>query len=49
MLFNKVEGMITNASEEQADSRRAQREKVRKPSIKSDDFNQRHCKTSFYF
>lgn len=49
MLFYKVEGIITNASEEQEDSRRAQREKVRKLSIKSDDFNQRHCKTSFYF
>lgn len=49
MLFYKVEGIITNFPSKQDDSRRAYREHVRKLSVKSDDFNQKYCKNSFYF
>ena len=49
MLFYKVEGVIANSPTEQDDSRRAHRENVRKLSIKSDDFNQKFCRASFYF
>ncbi len=49
MLFYKVEGTITNTPTQQDDSRRAHRENVRKLSIKSDDFNQKRRRTSFYF
>ncbi len=49
MLFYKVEGVIANSPTEQDDSRRAHRENVRKLSIKSDDFNQKCCRASFYF
>lgn len=49
MLFFKVEGIITNIATESDDSRRAHRENVRKLSIRSNDFNQKHCKDSFYF
>ena len=49
MLFYKVEGIITNAHTENDDSRKAHRENVRKLAIKSDDFNQKFCRNSFYF
>lgn len=49
MLFYKVEGIIANFPSKQDDSRRAYREHVRKLSVKSDDFNQKYCKNSFYF
>ena len=49
MLFYKVEGVIANSPAEQDDSRRAHRENIRRLSIKSDDFNQKYCRASFYF
>jgi len=49
MLFYKVEGIITNADAETEDSRKAHREQVRKLSIKSNKFNQKFCRNSFYF
>lgn len=49
MLFYKVEGIIANANAENDDSRKAYRENVRKLAIKSDDFNQKFCRNSFYF
>lgn len=49
MLFYKVEGTITNIPAETDDSRRAHRETVRKLSLKSDAFNRKYGKASYYF
>lgn len=49
MLFYKVEGLITNITEEANDSRKAQRANTRKIFTKSDEFNQKFCRSSFYF
>ncbi len=49
MLFYKVEGTITNIPAETDDSRRAHRETVRKLSLKSDAFNRKYAKASYYF
>lgn len=49
MLFYKVEGILTDIATENNDSRKAHRENIRKLSIKSNDFNQRNDKDSFYF
>ena len=49
MLFYKVEGIVIDTATENNDSRKAHRENIRKLSIKSNDFNQRNGKDSFYF
>ena len=49
MLFYKVEGIITNLSDAAEDSRRVQRANVRKIFVKSEEFNEKFCRSSFYF
>ena len=49
MLFFKVEGTITNQAAYDDDSRQARRERTREISNRSDAFNQKFCKDSFYF
>lgn len=49
MLFYKVEGIITNISDAAEDSRRVQRANARRILVKSEEFNQKLCRSSFYF
>lgn len=49
MLFYKIEGMLANSAAEAEDSRRAQREVVRKIYIKSEDYNQMHGQDVYCF
>lgn len=49
MLFYKVEGIITNFSDGEEDSRRVQKANARRILVKSEAFHQRSCRSSFYF
>jgi len=49
MLFYKVEGIIANISDALEDSRRVQRANARRILVKSEEFNQKLCRSSFYF
>lgn len=49
MLFYKVEGSLINTDVENEDSRKAHRANVRRIAIKSDEFNEKFCRDSFFF
>lgn len=49
MLFYKVEGSLINTDVENEDSRKAHRANIRKISVKSNDFNEKFCRDSFFF
>lgn len=49
MLFYKVEGSLVNTDTENEDSRKAHRANVRRIAIKSDEFNEKFCRDSFFF
>lgn len=49
MLFFKVEGSLINIDAENEDSRKAHRANVRRIAVKSDEFNEKFCRDSFFF
>lgn len=49
MLFYKIEGSLVKIDAENEDSRKAHRANVRRISIKSDEFNEKFCRDSFFF
>lgn len=49
MLFYKVEGSLVNTDTENEDSRKSHRANVRRIAIKSDEFNEKFCRDSFFF
>lgn len=49
MLFYKIEGSLVKIDAENEDSRKAQRANVRRIAIKSDEFNEKFCRDSFFF
>ena len=49
MLFYKIEGSLVKNDAENEDSRKAHRANVRRIAIKSDEFNEKFCRDSFFF
>ncbi|MBE6785884.1 MAG: AAA family ATPase [Ruminococcaceae bacterium] len=49
MLFYKIEGSLVKIDAENEDSRKAHRANVRRIAIKSDEFNEKFCRDSFFF
>lgn len=49
MLFYKIEGSLVKIDTENEDSRKAHRANVRRIAIKSDEFNEKFCRDSFFF
>lgn len=49
MLFYKIEGLLVKIDAENEDSRKAHRANVRRIAIKSDEFNEKFCRDSFFF
>ena len=49
MLFYKIEGSLVKIDAEDEDSRKAHRANVRRIAIKSDEFNEKFCRDSFFF
>ena len=49
MLFYKIEGSLVKIDTENEDSRQAHRANVRRIAIKSDEFNEKFCRDSFFF
>ena len=49
MLFYKIEGSLVKIDAENEDSRKAHRTNVRRIAIKSDEFNEKFCRDSFFF
>lgn len=49
MLFYKIEGLLVKIDVENEDSRKAHRANVRRIAIKSDEFNEKFCRDSFFF
>jgi len=48
MLFYKIEGSLVKIDAENEDSRKAHRANVRRIAIKSDEFNEKFCRDSFF-
>ena len=49
MLFYKIEGSLVKIDAENEDSRKAHRANIRRIAIKSDEFNEKFCRDSFFF
>ena len=49
MLFYKIEGSLVKNDAENEDSRKAHRANIRRIAIKSDEFNEKFCRDSFFF
>lgn len=49
MLFYKIEGLLVKIDVENEDSRKAHRANIRRIAIKSDEFNEKFCRDSFFF